>query len=81
MKFKLDENLPRPNASPVLLSRRFVVPSKTRPLSSKELANFEVSREEEWEREADRRVAELNSGAVEAVPGEQAMASLRASLG
>jgi putative addiction module component (TIGR02574 family) len=37
--------------------------------------------EEEWAREADRRVAELDSGAVEAVPGEQAMARLRARLG
>ncbi len=37
--------------------------------------------EEEWAREADRRVAELDSAVVEAVPGEQAMARLRARLG
>lgn len=37
--------------------------------------------EEEWAREADRRVAELDSGAVEAVPGDQAMSRLRARLG
>jgi putative addiction module component (TIGR02574 family) len=37
--------------------------------------------EEAWAREADRREAELDSGAVEAVPGERAMERLRARLG
>lgn len=36
--------------------------------------------EQAWEREADRREAELDSGAVAAVPGHEAMARLRASL-
>ena len=33
-----------------------------------------------WEREADRRDAELNSGAVTAIPGGEAIARLRAKL-
>ncbi|HEX4961408.1 MAG TPA: addiction module protein [Thermoanaerobaculia bacterium] len=33
-----------------------------------------------WEREADRREAELDSGTVTAVPGPEAMARLRARL-
>lgn len=36
--------------------------------------------EEAWEREADRREAELESGAVVAVPGPEAMARLRSRL-
>jgi putative addiction module component (TIGR02574 family) len=36
--------------------------------------------EAEWEREADRREAELDSGAVVAVPGDEAIARLRARL-
>jgi len=36
--------------------------------------------EEAWEREADRREAELESGAVAAVPGHEAMARLRSKL-
>jgi putative addiction module component (TIGR02574 family) len=36
--------------------------------------------EEAWEREADRREAELDSGAVAAVPGDEALARLRARL-
>ena len=36
--------------------------------------------EEAWEREADRREAEIESGAVEAVPGHEAIARLRARL-
>ena len=36
--------------------------------------------EEEWSREADKREAELDSGAVQAVPGEQVMARLRSRL-
>ena len=36
--------------------------------------------EEAWEREADRREAELESGAVAAVPGHEAMARLRSTL-
>jgi putative addiction module component (TIGR02574 family) len=37
--------------------------------------------EEAWEREADRREAELDSGAVAAVPGDEALARLRKRLG
>lgn len=36
--------------------------------------------EEAWEREADRREAELESGAVTAVPGHEVMARLRSRL-
>jgi putative addiction module component (TIGR02574 family) len=36
--------------------------------------------EEAWEREADRREAELESGLITAVPGEEAIARLRARL-
>lgn len=36
--------------------------------------------EEAWEREADRREAELESGVVAEVPGEEAIARLRARL-
>lgn len=36
--------------------------------------------EEAWEREADRREAELESGSVAAIPGEEAMLRLRARL-
>ena len=37
--------------------------------------------EEAWAREADRREAELDSGAVAAIPGDQVMERLRARLG
>ena len=33
-----------------------------------------------WEREADRREADLESGSVSAVPGDEAMARLRSKL-
>ncbi len=36
--------------------------------------------EEAWEREADRREAELNSGSIAAVPGQETIARLRARL-
>ena len=36
--------------------------------------------EEAWEREADRREAELESGSIVEVPGEEAIARLRARL-
>ena len=36
--------------------------------------------EQAWEREADRREAELESGAVYAVPGHEAIARLRRRL-
>jgi putative addiction module component (TIGR02574 family) len=36
--------------------------------------------EEAWEREADRREAELESGLIAAVPVEEAIALLRAKL-
>ena len=35
---------------------------------------------ESWEREADRREAELESGSIAAVPGQEAIARLRAKL-
>jgi putative addiction module component (TIGR02574 family) len=34
-----------------------------------------------WDREADRREAELDAGTVTAVPGDEAIARLRARLG
>jgi putative addiction module component (TIGR02574 family) len=37
--------------------------------------------EDAWERETDRREAELESGSVTAVPGSEAVARLRARLG
>ena len=37
--------------------------------------------EEAWAKEADRRQAELDSGAVKAVSGDQMMERLRARLG
>lgn len=36
--------------------------------------------EEAWEREADRREAELESGLIAAVPGQEAIVRLRARL-
>jgi putative addiction module component (TIGR02574 family) len=36
--------------------------------------------EEAWEREADRREAELESGVIAAVPGQEAITRLRARL-
>ena len=36
--------------------------------------------EEAWEREADRREAELKSGSIAAVSGQEAIARLRARL-
>jgi putative addiction module component (TIGR02574 family) len=33
--------------------------------------------EEAWEREADRREAELESGSISAIPGQEAIARLR----
>lgn len=36
--------------------------------------------EEAWEREANRREAELESGSISAVPGQEAIARLRARL-
>lgn len=36
--------------------------------------------EQAWEREADRREAELESGSIVAVPGQEAIARLRARL-
>lgn len=36
--------------------------------------------EEAWEREADRREAELESGLIAAVPGSEAIARLRTRL-
>ena len=36
--------------------------------------------EEAWEREADRREAELESGLIAAVPGQEVIARLRARI-
>ena len=36
--------------------------------------------EEAWDREADRREAQLADGSVQLVPGEEAMARLRSKL-
>ena len=36
--------------------------------------------EEAWEREADRREAEIESGCISTVPGHEAIARLRARL-
>ena len=36
--------------------------------------------EEAWKREADRREAELESGLIAAVPGQEAIARLRAKI-
>ncbi len=36
--------------------------------------------EEAWKREADRREAELESGLIAAVPGQEAIARLRARI-
>jgi putative addiction module component (TIGR02574 family) len=36
--------------------------------------------ERAWEREADRREAELESGSIAAVPGEEAIARLRTRI-
>ena len=46
------------------------------------LASLDVDEDVEaaWDREADRREAELDSGAVQALPGEDVMARLRARL-
>ena len=37
--------------------------------------------EEAWELEADRREAQIAAGSVQLVPGEEALARLRAKLG
>ncbi len=42
--------------------------------------DLDLEVEEAWAREADRREAELESGLVVAVPGEEAIARLRARL-
>ncbi len=46
------------------------------------LASLDVDEDVEaaWDREADRREAELDSGAVQALPSEDVMARLRARL-
>ncbi len=42
--------------------------------------DLDLEVEEAWAREADRREAELESGLVVAVPGEEAIVRLRARL-
>ena len=46
------------------------------------IANLDLDPEVEaaWEREADRREADLESGSVAALPGHEAIARLRARL-
>ena len=41
----------------------------------------EADVEEAWEREADRREAQITDGSVKLVPGDEALARLRARLG
>ena len=41
----------------------------------------ETDVEEAWEREADRREAQITDGSVKLVPGDEALARLRARLG
>ena len=58
-------------------------PSDRSHLVERLLVSFDADKEleEAWAREADKREAELDSGTVDAVPGEQAMERLRARLG
>jgi putative addiction module component (TIGR02574 family) len=42
---------------------------------------FEPTNEEAWAVEAERRLEELSSGKVQAIPGEQVMAELRRRYG
>ncbi len=37
--------------------------------------------QEAWDREIDRRLAELESGKVQAIPGDQVMAEVRKTVG
>jgi putative addiction module component (TIGR02574 family) len=37
--------------------------------------------QEAWDREIDRRIAELESGKVQAIPGDQVMADVRKIVG
>lgn len=37
--------------------------------------------QEAWDREIDRRIAELESGKVQAIPGDQVMAEVRKIVG
>ncbi|HEY0969012.1 MAG TPA: addiction module protein [Opitutaceae bacterium] len=37
--------------------------------------------QEAWDREIDRRLAELESGKVQAIPGDQVMAKVRKTVG
>lgn len=57
-------------------------PSDRSRLLDKLLASLDVDQavEEAWMKEARRRDAEIESGAVQAVPGNVAMARLRAGL-
>ncbi|MBT2321582.1 addiction module protein [Variovorax paradoxus] len=59
-----------------------LAPSDRSHLLERLIASFDTDPdiEEAWEREADRREAELNSGAVTAVPEQEAMARLRSRL-
>ena len=58
-------------------------PSDRSHLVERLLVSFDADKEleEAWARAADKREAELDSGTVDAVPGEQAMERLRARLG
>jgi hypothetical protein len=57
-------------------------PSDRSHLLARLIASLDVDPEVEqlWKLEADRRVAELNSGVVVAIPGDKAMEHLEAVL-
>jgi putative addiction module component (TIGR02574 family) len=59
-----------------------LAPADRSHLLERLIASLDADREveEAWEREADRREAELESGSIAAVPGEEAIARLRAKL-
>lgn len=58
-------------------------PSDRSHLLERLIASFDADPEIEaaWEREADRREAELTNGTAVAVPGQEAVARLRSRLG
>lgn len=57
-----------------------LAPADRSHLLERLIASIDPEVEEAWEREADRREAELESGLIEAVPGQEAITRLRAKL-
>ncbi|MDD4928170.1 MAG: addiction module protein [Gallionella sp.] len=59
-----------------------LVPVERSHLLQRLIASLDLDQEveEAWEREADRREAELESGSISAVSGQEAIARLRARL-